>query len=365
MTKTTYYPDYRYLSWESVWCNYNQITPRSGEELRRIRTLYQGIGDGLVSGYEAWHPHVPVSPVIGVFASEFQRAGPGNFTLWTVVNRAGRDVGGTPAAPALQLPCGPNVCPDGVGCRWFDIWAGLEVTDNVVCTTADGIAAMPMVLLEAGGYGAVLRTVGAEEAPTPEFLAEMARMAEKPLSSFENIWRPLQQALIVPPLHLGCGAEGTPCLGPPMVLLGFQLYDFRCSSNQVEPFGDQLKEAVDVQMPWEPHPMRHHERTLGVGFLWVDITPVTNEAYADFLAESGWRPATAQNWLKSWELPSGGGLPTVPTPANQSLYRTYISHHGWSIRPQCDLYFNQHNRMMADVSLIGPSRYLRVTSAGQ
>jgi hypothetical protein len=52
---------HRYLAWESVWCNYNQITQRSGEELRRIRTIYRGIGQGLLNAYTTWNPHVPVS----------------------------------------------------------------------------------------------------------------------------------------------------------------------------------------------------------------------------------------------------------------------------------------------------------------
>jgi hypothetical protein len=42
-----------------------------------------------------------------------------------------------------------------------------------------------------------------------------------------------------------------------MALIAFSFgWDFRCSSNQIEPFGDQLATAVDVQFAWEPHPMR-------------------------------------------------------------------------------------------------------------
>ena len=60
--------------------------------------------------------------------------------------------------------------------------------------------------------------------------------------------------------------------------------------------------------------MRHHgPRVIGTGPLYVDLTPVTNEAYAQFLVESDWRPVTEQNWLKSWDAPADeGGLPRVP-----------------------------------------------------
>ena len=111
-------------------------------------------------------------------------------------------------------------------------------------------------------------------------------------------------------MTFAAGVEG--CAGPPMVLLAYTLWTFRCSSNQIEPFGDELAEAVDVQMPWEPHPMRRHERLMGVGPLWFDITPVTNGQYAEFLAESGWRPPVSeQNWLATWNW-GRNDLPTVP-----------------------------------------------------
>lgn len=82
---------------------------------------------------------------------------------------------------------------------------------------------------------------------------------QAPLSAFDPTWRPLQQTHIVPGLVTGCGGEG--CEGPPMVLLGWSLYNFSCSSNQIEPFDDAtLARAVDVQMPWEPHPQRRHNQ---------------------------------------------------------------------------------------------------------
>ena len=34
---------------------------------------------------------------------------------------------------------------------------------------------------------------------------------------------------------------------------------------------------------------------------FIDITPVTNEAYADYLEESGYFPADDQNWLRDWD----------------------------------------------------------------
>ena len=244
--QTAFFNGIGYLAWESVWCNYNQITERSGEELRRIRTIYKGIGEGLLNSYSTWNPHVPVSTVAGVFASEFTSGSARNWTLWTVVNRAGDAVGGDPQAPALELPCQQDS-------RFFDIWTGVEIVD-FVCNE-ESMTPLPTVLLEAGGYACVLRSDDGS-APPADFLDEMAALASRPLSSFDPTWRFLRQNPIVPSLHLGCPAGG--CPGPmQMVLIPFSFgWDFRCSSNQIEPFGDQLATAVDVQFAWEPHPMR-------------------------------------------------------------------------------------------------------------
>lgn len=65
---------------------------------------------------------------------------------------------------------------------------------------------------------------------------------------------------------------------------------------------------------WPNHERSHHERLqFGNGNIWFDRTKVTNDQYAEFLAISGWRPLSEQNWLKSWlwgDDPEE--LPTVP-----------------------------------------------------
>lgn len=62
----------KYVPQKSVWCDYNQITERSGEELRRIRTMYRGLGQGLLNAYSTWDPHVPISPVEGAVLPDLE-----------------------------------------------------------------------------------------------------------------------------------------------------------------------------------------------------------------------------------------------------------------------------------------------------
>ena len=81
---------------------------------------------------------------------------------------------------------------------------------------------------------------------------------------------------------------------------------FIVKGNAIE--GDELPSAVDVQLPWEDSPRRHHYKILEVPSLLVDRYPVTNLEYFEFLIESGWSPQTEQNWLKHWmdgNIPDG------------------------------------------------------------
>jgi hypothetical protein len=100
------------------------------------------------------------------------------------------DIGESEQA-ALQLPCYEES-------RFFDIWAGVEVSFQCV----GGAAALPSVFLEAAGYGCVLRSDDGS-APASDFLAEMADLAATPLSSFDSTWRFLRQNPMIPSLHLG------------------------------------------------------------------------------------------------------------------------------------------------------------------
>lgn len=58
--------------------------------------------------------------------------------------------------------------------------------------------------------------------------------------------------------------------------------------------------------------------------LWVDVHPVTNELYAQFLHDSGWRPADEERWLLHW---GGAGInrsvAMPPSLARQPV--TYVS----------------------------------------
>jgi hypothetical protein len=66
---------------------------------------------------------------------------------------------------------------------------------------------------------------------------------------------------------------------------------------------------------------RDHERLqFGNGNIWFDTTKVTNDQYAEFLLESGWRPQTEQNWLKSWDWQQDEPVRNTATTFRAILY---------------------------------------------
>src|SRR5674476_780228 len=171
-----------YESWENVWGIWNGITPRDAEALRRIAKIERRFADYLVS--PAWEPHTPTVQY-GVFASRWPLA---NRTLWTIVNRTAFNIQG----PQLQVPVQP-------GMRYFDLWNGKELKPE------NGSLSFP---IEAFGFAAILAQREAADAAGSAFLAEMAQLSAKPLSSFSKAWEFLPQLPVRIPAT--APATGTP-----------------------------------------------------------------------------------------------------------------------------------------------------------
>ncbi|HEV2425146.1 MAG TPA: formylglycine-generating enzyme family protein [Terriglobia bacterium] len=268
-------------SWENIFGVWNPIEERDGEALRRIAAIERGFAPLLIS--PAWEPHTPVLQY-GVFSSRFPEAGKpeaGGAVLWTFVNRNEFDVAGE----QIRIPNVP-------GRRYYDVWHGVELQPKI--EGADLVLSFDM---EARGYGAIYAT--GELTPAEEsLLAEMHRLAARPLSSFARDWRPLAQHIT--------GIEPTqPPPGTPegMVRIPEGDFNFEVSGIEVEGGNDA---GVDVQMPWEDAPRRSHQHRLHIKSFWIDREPVTNAEFKRFLDATHYRPADNHNFLKTWR---DGGFP--------------------------------------------------------
>ena len=262
-------------SWENVFGVWNPIEERDGEALRRIATIERALAALLIS--PGWEPHTPVLQY-GVFASKFPELGKASddgATLWTFVNR--NEVG----VQGEQIRVS-----HAAGRRYFDVWHGTELQPKI-----EGAEAVLSFDLEARGYGAVYATDGLSSSEQV-LMAEMRRLAARPLSSFSRDWRPLAQRMteIAPTPK----PQGMP---DGMVRIPEGDFDFEVSGIAVEGGNDA---GVDVQMPWEDAPRRSHRHPMHIKPFWIDREPVTNAEFKRFLDATHYRPADDHNFLKNW-----------------------------------------------------------------
>ena len=252
-----------YVAWENVWGNWNGITPRDAEVLRRIAAIERRFAPLLVS--RDWEPFTPTLQR-GVFASRFSQA---KVALWTVVNRTEYETNGS----QLRVRHEP-------GTKYFDLWRGTELIPQL-----NGDTATLSFVLEAHGFGAVL------SAPA-DALGEPLSVGGAPLESFSNVWQlPTQRLVEI--------AETTRASAPPagMIFIPGGEFDFRVSGVAVE---DDDRIGVDVQLPGEDSPRLHHHRRLTIQPFFIDRHPVTNAEFKRFVDETGYRPNDDHNFLKHW-----------------------------------------------------------------
>ena len=271
-------------SWENIWGIWNGITPRDAEATRRMATIERGVARFLVSA--EWEPLYPMHHY-GVYASRWPIA---HETVWTIVNRAGYDIGG-PQMDVLFTP----------GMRYFDLYHGVELKPYLT-KTADGEIATLSFNIEAHGFGAVLVTPGHPDEKIEMLMQRMAKMTAEPLAKFSHEWivLPQQMVEIEPTKPAADAPEG-------MVRIPGGTFDFEVRGTEIE--GD-AEPGVDVQYPWEDSPRRFHEHRMEIKPFFIDKYPVTNAEFKKFLDASHYAPADKLNFLRDWKngtYPEGWG----------------------------------------------------------
>ena len=261
-----------YNAWENVWGIWNQLTPRAGETLRRISTIFRKFSSLLIS--PDWEPYA-LTLQQGVFATKF----PGKHsTLWTIVNRNEYDM------PGDQL-----VVSHQPGFRYYDVWNGNELQPRVAQDEA-----ILAVDLEAHGFGAIIVVEeNAENSHLNEFLQHMAELTKVPLQSISNVWQAIPQKII--PI-----APTKPVATPPseMVAIPAGDFDFRVTGIEIEGY---LWKGLDFQYPWENSARRSHQRHMKMNAFFIDRYPVTNAQYLAFTLATAYHPADDHNYLRDWQ----------------------------------------------------------------
>tara|TARA_R110000772_G_scaffold110305_9_gene213874 strand:+ start:926 stop:3091 length:2166 start_codon:yes stop_codon:yes gene_type:complete len=260
-----------YNAWENIWGIWNQLTPRDGETLRRIATIFRKFSSFLVSA--DWEPYAKTLQQ-GVFASAFPN---GNMTLWTLVNR------NEYAISEEQL-----IVNHQAGMRYVNIWSGVELKARL-----SNDKAILRFDMEPNGYGAVLALKEGENIEgLTAFLQKMNELAATPLQQYSGTWKALPQKMvaIAPTMTKAEAPEG-------MVAIPAGSFDFKVGGIEIEGF---MWAGLDFQYPWENLPRRAHNHHMDITRFFIDQYPVTNADYYKFVTATDYSPQDDFNFLKDW-----------------------------------------------------------------
>ena len=309
-----------------MWGTWNGITPRDGEQIRRVGAILRFLGARGYLQSPGWVPHSPTAAPGSLFASMWPVAARASPTLdsvaWTVVNR---DPDQPHAGPAINV----SAAIAGAG-QWhyFDLWSGEEIAtplhNNQVALS-----------LEAAGYGAVLATSNTTDTD-PELAAFLAKMkamqaAGGPIQKLNATWTyELQRRVPIAPAPVPAAPAG-------MVRVGGGTFRFMVRGIEIEGKGNSIHDnpyGVDFQYEWEAVPNRFHDHTLEMKPFYMDKNLVTQDAFAAYLkATPGAMPADVWHFLGhstgdvgrgSWDWSAGAGVAPKPYPGNGSLPVTYV-----------------------------------------
>ena len=263
-----------YNAWENIWGIWNQIPKRYEQAIRRISKIYRQF-PGIWNSAE-WEPGIPcVNP--GVFASKF----PGlDQTIFTIINRDSVEKQGV----QLRLPFIDDM-------RYFDLWHGHEIFPK-----KEGNEISLAFTIGANSYGALLEIKkSAVTKDLTDFAIAMDSLSKIPLSQYSAAWTPLPQK-IVPIVKTSVSAN----LQKGMKLIqGTKNYLFESKGVMIE--GNPLPDAVGVQHPWQDHPSRSQKHRMTIPSFYMDIYPVTNKEYKEFINKTHYHPKDDYNFLKDWK----------------------------------------------------------------
>ncbi len=263
------------LVWENVFGTWNGWRPRDRSILRSMLPIQRRYVR-LLSG-EDWTPLVPTENA-HVYASLWQGD---RLRLWTLVNRSAKPVEGT----LLKVP---HIGGD----RYFDLVAGRQAS-----RVENGYALLDGRIAPRG-IGAFV--AGPGQALGTDFGAFLAGQEMVHRSADGSITPAIAEERLRPAEHTRRHRadeipDGMVAIAAASVRMKTQYRNRECGFY-----------AVPGQAP-AAHPSRglhkivRFEREVRLAPYAIDLTPVTNSQYAEFLRQTGYRPADGQNFLKHWE----------------------------------------------------------------
>jgi len=264
------------MVWENVfgtWVGWSARDRSIIKALLPIQRRYAAIFSG-----EGWTPLVPTQ-MPDVYASLWQGK---DLRLWTLVNRSANKVEGT----LLKVS-------HIEGVRYFDLITGREIKNaieyNVVALTG---------MLQPRGIGAFIAgTDAALGQDFPGFLAGQQKLNAR--AGFGTEFPALRAHLkLTVPTKKYTGEN----LPSDMVKIPAATFDMKVAFRVREcGFYESQDEHFEGSGFHPLHQLRIFERQVNLTPYAIDLTPVTNEQYAEFLKATGYQPRHPENFLKHWK----------------------------------------------------------------
>jgi len=157
-------------TWENVWGMWNQMTDRDCHATKMVASILRKFSS-LVTSY-LWTPfYKTIQEHNLIFASQWPGTENTTLTLWTLINRSGKDMNGS----QLEVLHNQNN-------KYYDLWHGIELHPEI--KNGKAILQFP---IEKNGLGAIL---SGKEKDLPKdfdnFMLKMKQYSERPLSSYPD-----------------------------------------------------------------------------------------------------------------------------------------------------------------------------------
>lgn len=259
--------------WEVVFGSWVGWSARDRAILRRMLPIQRRFA-ALFSG-EDWTPLV-WTEAANVYATLWKRQ---EIRLWTLVNRGNEPVSG----PLLNVPALSES-------HYFDLFAGQAVIPEI----RGGMALLRGTLAPRGIGGFVAGASGSLGPDFPQFLATQRELPFNHASSAEFPTRRVQTvgqttaAFPTSQEHL-----------PEMVRIPAARFTVRVQLRTRE-CGFYENEMDHDELYGNFHKPRWFERPVTLSAYAIDLTPVTNAQYAEFIRLVRYRPRHPENFLKHW-----------------------------------------------------------------
>jgi len=259
-------------TWENIWTVYNEMTLRTVQTVKIMSSIYQKYYD-LLTG-ENWLPHYPMLNY-GIFASKWYDE---NRELWTIVNRNDYTVNGQ----QMKVPYKDDI-------TYYDVWHGCILKpvkkDNEVIISFS---------IERNGFASILAIKNSMVNNELEsYLKQMSDMTKTDLSQYSNTWQPVKQQIVEI-------KNTTPAAIVPEGMIKIPGIKYNMNVSGIEIEGGE-NPGVDVQMPGEEVPHRHHYYEVDINAFYMDEYPVTNKQFKEFMNAVNYKPVDTINFLKDWK----------------------------------------------------------------